>query len=32
LARRLVEAGCTVEDLQYVGFCEMIFRAKKTER
>jgi SAM-dependent methyltransferase len=31
LARRLLEAGCTVEDLQYVGFCEMIFRAKKTE-
>ena len=31
LARRLTESGCTVEDLQYVGFCEMIFRARKTE-
>jgi len=29
LAQRLTEAGCTIQDLQYVGFCEMIFRARK---
>jgi hypothetical protein len=23
--------GYTIQDLQYVGFCEMIFRAKKAE-
>jgi len=32
LARRLAESGCTIQDLQYVGFCEMIFRARKAER
>jgi dolichol-phosphate mannosyltransferase len=29
LARYLTSSGYTVEDLRYVGFCEMIFRAKK---
>jgi SAM-dependent methyltransferase len=29
LAQRLTESGCTIQDLQYVGFCEMIFRVRK---
>ena len=29
LSRRLIDAGYTIQDLQYVGFCEMIFKAKK---
>jgi len=29
LARTLTSAGYTIEDLRYVGCCEMIFRAKK---
>jgi SAM-dependent methyltransferase len=29
LVQRLTESGYTIQDLHYVGFCEMIFRAKK---
>lgn len=29
LGRRLTESGFTIQDLQYVGFCEMIFHARK---
>jgi len=32
LAYRLTAYGYTIQDLRYVGFCEMIFRATKSER
>jgi hypothetical protein len=30
LSQRLTVCGYTIEDLKYVGFCEMIFRAQKS--
>ena len=32
LAHRLRAHGFTIQDLRYVGFCEMIFRARKEQR
>jgi ubiquinone/menaquinone biosynthesis C-methylase UbiE len=32
LAHRLRARGFTIQDLRYVGFCEMIFRARKEQR